>query len=63
MTEEQKREREQEEKKKKEMIDGMDFTYEELQGLDSVTKDDYTKKILDDDAQVQSYIQSLLKKI
>ena len=63
MTEEQKREREQEERKKKEMIDGMDFTYEELQGLDSVTKDDYTKKILDDDAQVQSYIQSLLKKI
>lgn len=41
---------EDEEVKKKQEIENMDFTYEDLQNIDDVTKDEYMKRILNEDA-------------
>ena len=41
----------------------MDFTYEQLQDIDDVTKDEYMKRILNEDAQVSTYIKNILEKI
>lgn len=41
----------------------MDFTYEELQGLDAHVKDDYINRILNEDAQISSYIKNVFEKI
>ena len=37
----------------------MDFSYEELRDLNSVDKDDYIRKILEEDAQTSNYIKKV----
>ena len=40
----------------------MDFTFEQLQDLDTKTKDEYMQRILNEDAAVATYIKDVFKK-
>lgn len=62
-TEEERIKHEEEQKKRQQEIADMDFSYEQLQDLDTSTKDEYMKRILNEDAQISSYIKNVFEKI
>ena len=41
----------------------MDFSYQELQTLDQNTKDEYMKRILNEDAQISHYIKNVAEMV
>lgn len=62
-TEEQKQQERELEEKRKQEIEKLDFTYEELHDLDNNIKDDYMKKILEEDQQTTQYIKRILTRM
>ena len=63
LNDEKKTKEEEVKKKKEEEIAKLDFTYEELKDLDTVTKDEYIRRILNEDAEVAIYCKNVAQKM